>query len=464
MLATKLLPLFLLFCYSCIQPSAPVETIEGPWQSIGYGRIISFTTDSFQLYDFTNISCLPIREGSISAYQSHSSLSGDTLTLQSGYSKYQYTRIDQIPELCQQSMTKTEREDPVFNFEVLVATIEEHYAYFELNDLDWNSICASARGKVSTATTPTELYQTIEQLFEDLKDNHGGIYPPDEAEVENNDAGQPDELPSYGDFQVADMVTDHHLEESMTKDSWLVKWGKLEDSIGYIQVKAMWLFADLDLSEALIAKNGLVDTYNDALSKLSEADQIAAEAAGIAKIMDRVMADLMGTSTIIIDVRFNGGGQDLAGLKILERFNGKRRVVATKKAVTTAGYTKAYPLYLEASLTPYLKPVYLLTSQQSASATDFMALSAGELPQLRKIGSRTSGAVSDALPKQLPNGWFFSLSNEVYLDNQGKCYENIGVPVDYELNYPTDRQSFFRGVVSDLENDKRQLLEAIDKL
>jgi hypothetical protein len=36
-----------------------------------------------------------------------------------------------------------------------------------------------------------------------------------------------------------------------------------------------------------------------------------------------------------------------------------------------------------------------------------------------------------------------SLSNEVYQDNQGKCYENIGVPVDYELGYPDDRQSFF---------------------
>jgi hypothetical protein len=32
------------------------------------------------------------------------------------------------------------REDPVFNFEVLAATIEEHYAYFELNDLDWDTV------------------------------------------------------------------------------------------------------------------------------------------------------------------------------------------------------------------------------------------------------------------------------------------------------------------------------------
>jgi hypothetical protein len=232
----------------------------------------------------------------------------------------------------------------------------------------------------------------MEQLLEDLNDNHGGIYPPDEVEalaeaitIDENDQEDQDELPSYGDFQVAAMVTDHPIEEQMTEDSWLVSWGSMKDSIADIQVKAMWLFAKLNLSKDSIAENGLVDTYNDALSKLSEADQITAEVAGMAKIMDRVMADLM-------------------------------------------------------------------------------ALSSGELPQLRRIGSRTCGAISNALSKQLPNGWFFSLSNEVYLDMQGKCYENIGVPLDFELGCPTDRQTFFRSVLSDLANDKRQILPAIEKL
>jgi hypothetical protein len=415
------------------------------------------------------MSCLPVKAGNISEYQDHYTLVGDTLTLESGYSKYQYKRIDQIPELCRQPLSKASQDDPVFNFEILAATIKDHYAYFELNDLDWDAVYANARGKVSPTTTAPELYLIMEQLFEELNDNHGGIYPPDEVEalaeastIDKNEQDEQEELPSYGDFQVAAMVTDHHIEEQMTEDSWLVSWGSMKDSIGYIQVKAMWLFADLDLSKDSIAENGLVDTYNDALSQLSEADQITAEVAGMAKIMDRVMADLMGMSSIIIDVRFNGGGQDQVGLEILKRFNAKRRQIATKQAYTIDGYTKAYPLFLEASPTPFTKPVYLLTSQQSASATDFMALSSDELPHFSRIGSRTCGAISDALPKQLPNGWEFCLSNEVYRNNQGKCYENIGVPVDYELNYPTDRQTFFRGVAADLANDKRQILSAID--
>ncbi len=93
-----------------------------------------------------------------------------------------------------------------------------------------------------------------------------------------------------------------------------------------------------------------------------------------------------------------------------------------------------------------------------------MALSSMELNNLKRIGSHTNGAISDALQKTLPNGWHFSLSNEVYTDNNDKCYENIGVPVNYELNYPNDRQAFFRSVANDLEKDKKNILNAINKL
>ena len=81
-----------------------------------------------------------------------------------------------------------------------------------------------------------------------------------------------------------------------------------------------------------------------------------------------------------------------------------------------------------------------------------------------RIGSATQGALSTALEKKLPNGWSFSISNEIYMDNSGKSYENIGIPVQHELNYPRDRQTFFRQVASDLEGDKTEILAAIQKL
>ncbi len=180
--------------------------------------------------------------------------------------------------------------------------------------------------------------------------------------------------------------------------------------------------------------------------------------------MNTIKEDLKETKFIIIDVRFNGGGQDEVSLEILRHFNTNKKQIATKKARHNDGYTKRIPIYLESAKNPYTKQVYLLTSQQSASATDMLALTSMEITQLKRIGSHTNGAISDALQKTLPNGWYFSLSNEIYTDNDYKSYENIGIPVDYELNYPEDRQTFFRSVANDLEKDKQKILKAIEEL
>jgi len=308
-------------------------------------------------------------------------------------------------------------------------------------------------------------------MIDSLKDNHGSIEPTDEiyelaenqiqSELEEEEA---EELKEYGDFEIAGIVADYYLKEDLTKDTWIMKWGKMENNVGYIQIKAMFLYADLNLNDSLVKENGFVSTYMDAFDSLNYEKQIAEEVAGISKLMDTIMQDLKETKHIIVDVRFNGGGQDVVALEILRRFNAVRKQIAVKKARHNNGYTKKTPIYLELAKNPYTKPVYLLTSQQSASATDMMALSSMELKNLKRIGSHTNGAISDALQKTLPNGWYFSLSNEIYTDNNDKFYENIGVPVHYELNYPNERQTFFRSVANDLEKDKKNILNAINKL
>jgi carboxyl-terminal processing protease len=302
-------------------------------------------------------------------------------------------------------------------------------------------------------------------MIESLNDNHGSIEPTDEVykqaeqlNIENEDI---ENLNWYGDFQIAGLVADYYLKENLTKNSWLINWGKMENNIGYIQIKSMFLYADLSLNDSLVKENGFVPTYMDAFNKLSFEQQIEKEVAGIRNLMDTIIKDLKKAKYIIIDVRFNGGGQDAVALEVLRHFNADRKLIASKKARYHDGYTKRTPIYLEPTDNPYTKPVYLLTSQQSASATDMMALSSMELTQLKRIGSHTNGAISDALQKKLPNGWHFLLSNEIYADKNDKYYENIGIPVDYELNYPEERQTFFRSVAQDLEKDKQSVLNAI---
>lgn len=465
---TTLFSLFLFFIlfYGCKPNNQTNNSIEGIWESIGYGKILKIDASTYEYFDITSVSCLPSKTGEISEVKNSMELINDTLAVKRGYSFYYYTRTNEFPDLCQKNEKDT--DDPLYNFEVFAETYKDNYAYFELNEINWDSLYKTAKEKINSNTTEVELYLVIQEMIDSLKDNHGSIEPADEVyelvEEQNAAEEENEQQKEYGDFEIAGLVADYYLNENLTKDSWLINWGKMENNIGYIQIKTMFLYADLSLSNSLVKENGFVSTYMDAFNNLSYEQQIAEEVAGIRNVMDTIMEDLKGTKYIIIDVRFNGGGQDVVALEVLSRFNTGRKQIASKKARHHKGFTMKVPIFLEPAKNPYTKPVYLLTSQQSASATDMMALSSMELNQLKRIGSHTNGAISDALEKTLPNGWYFSVSNEIYTDVNDKCYENIGVPVDFELNYPEDRQTFFRSVANDLEKDKQNILKAIEKL
>ena len=395
----------------------------------------------------------------------------DTFTLFKGTGIYRYTRVQSMPNPCQNLPSESEKNNPLYNFEVFAETIAAHYAYFERNQIDWDSLYSANRAKLNANSSEVEVFLAMEEIMNALRDNHGYIEPSDDvyekAEVLREGEAEEDyneNLEEYGDFQIAQMVASTFLEDDMTDKSPLISWGKLEDNTGYIQVKAMWLYGNLNLSDSLVKKNGYISTYVDAFTKMNEGDYIEKERQGVAKVMEKVIEDLEDSDQIILDVRFNGGGQDAVGLEILGHFNEQRRKVASKTTKIPSGFTEEYSIYLDTSKNPYTKPVYLLTSQQSASATDFTTLASLQLPNFVRIGSHTQGALSDALEKTLPNGWQLSLSNEIYYDINGKCYESVGIAPDYELNYPKDRQTFFRSVANDLNQDKLKVLSVINSL
>ena len=458
--------LFLIILTGCKTIKSKKNSMEGIWKSIGYGEILIIDADSFEYYDITDYSCFPVKKVNISEVKKSLEVSNDTLIVKRGISKYHYVRINKLPEIVNQN--EKDKNNILYNFEIFANTYKNHYAYFNLNKIDWDNLYINSKNKINSKSTEVDLYLVIEDMIEKLKDNHGSIEPTDEvyelAENQTPSKLEEEELKEYGDFEIADIVAEYYIKEDLTKGTSLMKWGKMENNVGYIQIKTMFLYADLNLNDGLVKENGFVSTYMDAFDSLNYEQQISKEIAGIRKLMDKIMQDLNETKYIIIDVRFNGGGQDVVALEILRRFNSYKKQVAFKKARNNKGFTVKTPIYLESAKNPYTKPVYLLTSQQSASATDMMALSSIELNNLKRIGSHTNGAFSDALHKKLPNGWHFSLSNEVYTDNNDNCYENIGVPVNYELNYPNDRQTFFRYVANDLEKDKESVLTAINVL
>lgn len=453
----------------------PADAIDGVWQSVGYGRIVKIEAGEYILADVTKLSCIPLMEGEIVDFKDALQLQNDTLSLKDGINTYYFTRIEDAPAICKSdseayAQAQAKANDPEHNFEVLWETFKDHYAYFDLRGVDPEKMYAEYRPQVTSETSEVELFVVLYKMLESFVDGHIGIGAPDEietaaqalveAEKSNDEAKtmKDKEKPKerLRNYKVAAQVAEKYIKNGTSVKNGNLRWGVLDNNIGYLQLNQMMALADYGLSDTLSYR----DYWMAYLKKAEESeDDNADELNGIATSLDDIMKDFQNTDAMIIDVRFNGGGKDEVGMAVLERLNDQERMVFTKKGKSGNGYTPINKVAQTASSNPYNKPVYLLIGPESASATEIMALSSLSMPNITRIGSRTEGVFSDILDKTLPNGWEFGLSNEVYLDMDGNNYEGKGIPPDIEIGYSRDTQEFLQQVIDGLQSEGDQAIE-----
>jgi len=466
------------FCYAslilslltCVDnTSKNTNSIDGSWQSIAYGRSVEVTNDEFTLYDVTNISCTPILEGDVAMFENNISVHNDTLSINDGINTYRYSRSTSLSTICTNDISDEKLNDPLYNFEVFAQNFKDHYAYFKLRGINWDSLYSDTKSKITAKTSDAELYIIFEDMIDVFNDGHLGIEASDEVmeaaealRIQNTIEEEASETTEYNTFQVSQMVADNYLKDKKnSSNKGFINWGIMESNIAYLQINLMMAHADRNIADTL-SLGAFVGAYFDSFEDMSSEEHTSLEVEGINKTLDKAFKAFNTTDALILDVRFNGGGKDEVALEIMKRFNPKKHEVFTKKAKFNEGYSKPNSVSLEASETPYTKPVFLLTSVESASATEIMVLSSLQLSHVTRVGSHTEGVFSDVLEKALPNGWEQGLSNEVYLDTKGINYEGRGIQPDIDLKYPPESE-FLGYLVKNIEADKNAILETIQK-
>jgi len=452
--------LCLLLLGACKQEySTKIVDTNGYWTSVGYGRVLKVIDGAYNLYDVTSISCIEVLEGNLSDYGDALTITQDTLALKDGINMYYFTRFNDIPALCNQDDLNAKANDPEYNFEVLAETFKNEYAYFELRQVNWDAMYKRYRSKVTSNTSSAELYRIMEDMLNEFNDGHIGLEAPEEieeaaallvvADTGTEKSVNTSNIKRYGNHEVSNLVARKYVENLQSRANKMLQWGRINDTIGYVQINQMFGFGDYKLADSLSGRDYWMAYFEKAEASTTE-EHTKKEMDGISAIMDEVMSDLKSTKSIIIDVRFNGGGKDEVGLEVMSRFNANEQLVFTKKGRLGSGYTKPIKVLLNSAKIHYTNPVYLLTSHESASATEIMILSSLVLDHVTKIGSETEGVFSDILNKFLPNGWEFGLSNEVYHDTKGNNYEGIGIPADIDIAYSKNKQVFLSSIVEDL--------------
>jgi hypothetical protein len=429
--------------------------LDGVWQSLGYNLALAVDGDHFELYEITPISRLNADEGDLAKLRRRM---GDASLVDNGrrlsvldpssIAPITFERAERLPG--PDDDTSDAKTDARRMLDIAWHSFNDNYAFFELRGVDWQVQREKWLKNVQPDSSDAELFEALSGMLGSLKDNHVEInaegfeysqssslldFPLVRQWREEFDSSENDgDFLSYARSKYrqhvatcAELVANQMTGEVHRGANDMLVWGMLPGGVGYLNVRAMAGYTE-DGNAPEIAQ---LDALDEAL--------------------DCAMEDLADARAMIVDVRFNGGGWDPAAVRIANHFADRRRPAFSKQARTAAGFTPATTVYVEPDGSrQFTGPTLLLTSPLTASAAEIFTFCMKALPHVQQAGLPTMGIHSDMLVRHLPNGWTFSLSNEVYRFVDGKVYEKVGIPPGIEI-------PMFTG--NDLADGKDQIVQ-----
>jgi carboxyl-terminal processing protease len=445
----KRLAMTLLWAISASTAAASLQSLPaGIWASSGYGWILQIDANGAQRqYHHSGETCVendpnaPSHElalASLYAVRNDADGKGFTGFIRDNITRLHFTRLETLPPACAKAAPSA---DPIANFEYVWQTFAEHYAFFQGRGVDWFRTYENFRPQINPNTSPDQLATVLTAMFETLDDRHvtlnrpgfeeyrSGLGPIINAVKRDYDAlptSQKNGFYEYADTRLAvhkTMIKDRYLGASTASaGNEQITWGTIGD-VGYLRI--------------------------DSESSYADSGGYAADAAVLNAALDKAFKKFAGTRAVILDLRFNMGGNDKHGLAIASRFTARPYTAYFKYARNKGGYTEPQPLRVEATKSAYSGPVYALTSNVTVSAGENLLLALMGRPGVIRVGETTASVFSDQLAKTMPNGWTFSVSNEVFEAIDGKVYETIGVPPDVTIKDSVLIQPATKDVVID---------------
>lgn len=442
------------------QPAPAIaEAYQGIWLSSAYGQVLVVDDNSVQYYRYTSDYCVlqdSFDELSTAELTRSVALNNteDALEWFVGTGTREFHaptkmlgKVEQVPASCAgEPLTVASDLTNQELFALYSQIMAEYYVDFNRTNADWAALTYAQETQV-TANNVT-LYEAIYQTLLPLADSHnswsaadgtiikaytkpvhtthlieeyalanGLSFPLEHSELNNAIVAN---IESYIDTALAQEVNtilSYATSDIAQDQSEQITWFAI-NNIGYLRIDAMHNY-----STAEADSDDLTQTTSN-LSNLNEA-------------LDEALTDLAATDGLMIDIRYNGGGNDYISLAIASRFTESEFLAYKKFARDGADVTATQSSYIAPS--QYVnytgKPVALLVSNDTASAAETFSLSMQQLPHVTLIGEPTHGIFSDILQWVLPGEHELGLSNEVYLSPDDVWYEGVGVPVDVEVPF-----------------------------
>jgi hypothetical protein len=407
---------------------AVAQSLDGVWQSEGFGNVYEISSSSLRAFEVTATTCVasftakrlaassPEREGTFQPRHQPAIFIGPgvddnhkLLSRPDGLYRLRLYRLAQEPAVCSGPTPNT----PSGNFEVFTQTFAEHYISFRGRQVDWEKTVSINRARVTPQTTPAQLFDILDSMIKPLGDLHTGIeHKPKRESAEPFRAGTDrviqggiDNFATKGRralFRVTDGAWSHGPIRSFCRGQ--IQFAISKEGTGYIRILSFGDYA---------RRGGDKRELESALDKIFSEEALKA---------------------LVIDVRLSFGGDDGLGLLIASRLTDRKYLAYSIEAradpVAADRWTGADAVFVRPSPRPGFRgPVVELTGPITMSAAEtFTEALMGRTPPVERIGENTQGLFCDPLGRHLPNGWEFVLPNAVYRTAEGKAFDVQGIP------------------------------------
>jgi len=349
-------------------------------------------------------------------------------------------------------------------------TIEDRYYDPKFHGIDWQAKRAQFRPAAARAGSTHEFYELLRQMIASLRDAHTRVYSPDEKfdwwsprfvtlglmtrEVEGvptviyvesgspasrTDIRQGDVIVSVDDIPVAEFVN-RRLEASGLSHDAEARFraiGSLFDGQAGTTVKVGWSSRNGKHKSAVLQRywtQRLLGFNNERKGKIAIL-RLDAFTQTVALDFSKSLPEVLdGAEGIILDLRFNGGGDaeamaDVASLFLEDGINlGK---FADRSGASFELQTFAKRLWRIPRMSSIKLPLVVLTSESTSSAAEILVAALQAKQRARVIGTATCGCVLAIRSRHaLPDGGVLDVSEFDYRTAAGLRLEGSGIKPD----------------------------------
>ena len=349
-------------------------------------------------------------------------------------------------------------------------TIQERYYDPKFHGIDWQAQRATFRPAAARAGKPHEFYDVLRQMIASLKDAHTRVFSPDEKfdwwnprfitvgltvrEVEGvptviqidpgsaaarTDIKPGDVIVSIDDQPVAEAIK-QRLRYSSLSDETNARYravGALFEGPAETSVKVTWANRKGKQKSAVLQRYwnqrelGFSNQRKGNIAIL----RIDAFTQSVATEFTKMLpAVLEGAESIVLDLRFNGGGDaeamaDVASLFLDEGTNLGR--FADRSGASFELETFSKRLWRSPTPSQIKLPLVVLTSENTSSAAEIMVAAFQAKHRARVIGTGTCGCVLAIRSRHaLPDGGVLDVSEFDYRTAAGLRLEGTGIKPD----------------------------------